>query len=129
MAVVAGSGCSGSGRARSDSRQQPGGTATAGRAGDGDCDCERRHGRPRVASRGGVADDRIFPARQRREECSEASSACRRAASGSVGRHGARRRSRRRWRLAWCEEAWSTVGGQAWRDEARPTVDKAGQAR
>uniref|UniRef100_A0A0D9YR98 Uncharacterized protein n=1 Tax=Oryza glumipatula TaxID=40148 RepID=A0A0D9YR98_9ORYZ len=57
-----------------------------------------RHGWPRAASWGGVADDRIWPARQRREECSEASLVRRGAAGGSGGRHGARRRSRRRQR-------------------------------
>lgn len=64
-------------------------------------DCERRQGRPRAASQGGVADDSIWPARQRREECSEASLVHRGAAGGSGGRHGARRRSQRwcgRWR-------------------------------
>uniref|UniRef100_A0A0E0NDU6 Uncharacterized protein n=1 Tax=Oryza rufipogon TaxID=4529 RepID=A0A0E0NDU6_ORYRU len=55
-----------------------------------------RHGWPRAASWGGVEDDRIWPARQRREECSEASLVRRGAAGGSGGRHGARRRSRRR---------------------------------
>lgn len=58
-------------------------------------DCERRQGRPRAASQGGVADDSIWPARQRREECSEASLVHRGSAGGSRGRHGARRRSQR----------------------------------
>uniref|UniRef100_A0A0E0CJR1 Uncharacterized protein n=1 Tax=Oryza meridionalis TaxID=40149 RepID=A0A0E0CJR1_9ORYZ len=72
----------------------------------GDGNCEWRHGRPRAASWGGVVDDRIWPARQRREECSEASSVRRGAAGGSGGRHGARRRSRRRRRRRRCRWFW-----------------------
>uniref|UniRef100_A0A0E0HAS2 DUF834 domain-containing protein n=1 Tax=Oryza nivara TaxID=4536 RepID=A0A0E0HAS2_ORYNI len=49
----------------------------------GDGDYERRHRRPWAASRGGMADGCIWPARERWEECSEASSVRRGTVDGS----------------------------------------------
>uniref|UniRef100_A0A0E0CU88 DUF834 domain-containing protein n=1 Tax=Oryza meridionalis TaxID=40149 RepID=A0A0E0CU88_9ORYZ len=89
-----------------------------------------------------MADGRIWPARERWEECSEARSARRGAADGSGGRHGTRRCGRRWWRPACHEDAQPAAGGrlsamrrcrrQRWparRDEARPVVIEAGTVR
>uniref|UniRef100_A0A0E0E1I3 Uncharacterized protein n=1 Tax=Oryza meridionalis TaxID=40149 RepID=A0A0E0E1I3_9ORYZ len=81
----------------------------------GDDDSERRHGWSWAASWGGMADDHIWPARQRRRS--------------------ARRPARRVEARPVAAEAGTARGGAAgggrpaWLDEARLTVDKAGLAR